>query len=224
MQRKSIRVLLTVMAVFAMTAVAASAAFAAEPEFKPGTKQAFTGTTGPLVIASAALSETCSKGSSAGEITSASTASAVLTFTGCEVKAATSSCSLTSVGAINKGEIVTKALNGELGTTTEATSGVGLLLEPASGEELTKIEAPCMSPAKWTIEGSVAAEVTPLKTSAKTLKLVFAPAKTGGASKIREITVKGKKEKPELDGFDGATISWATTESLEFKSNALEVT
>jgi hypothetical protein len=50
MQLKARGVLLALVAVFAMSAVAASAASAAGPEFKPATKQAFTGSTGILTL------------------------------------------------------------------------------------------------------------------------------------------------------------------------------
>jgi|HubBroStandDraft_2_1064218.scaffolds.fasta_scaffold83013_3 hypothetical protein len=221
MRHRRTGVLLALVAVLAMSAVVTSAASAAAPEFKPATKQVFSGTSGALTIQNSATNEiTCSKETSTGEITSATTVGGVvLTLTGCE-SPEQGGCKLTSEGAKNLGEIVTNALKGVLGTvkTSEAASGVGLLLEPASGSVWAKIEG-CIT--DWTLEGNLAAEVTPIKTLSKTGKLVFVGK--DGHEAIRGIVVGGKTEKPELL-LHGGLISWSTTETLTFKSNALEVT
>jgi len=212
------------MAVFAMSAVAASVASAAAPEFKPSTKQAFTGASETFSMYNdVGEGFTCSKVTSTGEITGATTVgSLVLTFTGCEgMKGGGTTCKVKSVGA-NAGEIITKPLKGELGevATSEATSGVGLLIEPASGEALTTIaKGECYN--EGSIEGRIAAEVTPIKTLAKTGKLVFVGS--SGSQKIKAITVKGVKEKPSLS-FHSSIYSWGMTDTLEFMGNALEVT
>jgi hypothetical protein len=211
------------LATVALSVVATSAASAAAPEFKPATKQAFTGTSGVISIERASFSPiTCSKGASVGEITGASTVGGlVLTLTGCESKEK-AGCEFKSVGAKNNGEIVTKTLAGELGEvkTTQAATGVGLLLQPASGEEWAKIEGPCIlaSPAKLT--GTLAAEVTPIKTLAKTGKLVFVGE--AGSNKITKITIKGKVDEPKLR-FEGYATSWNTTETLTFNGNEVEI-
>jgi hypothetical protein len=226
MQHKPIRVLLTLVAVLAMSALATAAAQAAAPEFKPATKQAFSGTGGALALQNNVDEEklTCTASANKGEITGATTIGVtVLTFTGCKWTAGTESCSVKSTGA-KEGEIVTNALAGELGTVkaAEATSGVGLLLKPASGQDWTPlIEGKCFS--SRYIEGSVAAEVTPIKTSGKTLKLVFATAEVG-VQKIHTITLNpDEAAKPKL-GYPLEELSFANTSTLEFKSNALEVT
>jgi hypothetical protein len=228
MRLKARGVPLALVAVFAMSAVAASAASAAGPEFKPSTKQAFTGTSGTLKI-EAGSSEAfyCSKGSSSGEITGASTVgSLVLTFTGCESKEK-GGCKFKSSGAKNEGEIITTPLAGELGEvkTTEATSGVGLLVKTASGtEELALIEGHCLS-SQWKLTGTVAAEVTPTKKLGKTVSLVFVGSK--GHNKIWEIAVGGKHDKPELKlrgGPEWGGVSFETTETLTFKGNEVEIT
>jgi hypothetical protein len=226
MRHKRTGVLLALLAVLAMSAVVTSAASAAAPEFKPATKQAFTGTSGALTIQNALGSTvTCSKQVSTGEITSATTVGGVvLTLTGCE-SPEQGGCKFNSEGAKNLGEIVTNALKGVLGTvkTSEAASGVGLLLEPASGSVWAKIEGTCIT--DWTLKGNLAAEVTPIKTLSKTGKLVFAGK--DGSQAIRDIVVNGKTEKPGLlllGGPEWDSISWGTTETLTFKSNALEVT
>jgi len=211
-------------AVFAISAVVASAASAAAPEFKPSTKQAFTGSSGTLTIETTSLERiTCSKVTSTGEITGASTVGAVvLTLTECNDKEG-AGCKLKTEGA-KEGEIVTNALVGTLGEvkTTEATSGVGLLLEPASGKVWAKVEGPCIPIGSGYLEGSLAAEVTPIKTLAKTAKLVFVGGK--GVNKIRTVVIKGKETKPRLKGPWANECSWDTTETLTFKSNAVEIT
>jgi hypothetical protein len=217
---------LALVAAFAISAVTASAASAAAPEFKPSTKQAFSGTVGVLTMETSVGTQfTCKKGSSSGEVTGASTVAAVvLTLSECSTKEEEGApCYLKSAGAKNKGEIVTTALVGELGevASLEATTGVGLLLKPASGERWAVIEASCLPPSA--LEGDIAAEVTPIKTSAKTLKLVFLG--TSGSQKITTITVKGIAKRPELAFMSGLEkLSWETTDELEFKSNVLEVT
>lgn len=209
-------------AVFALSAVVASAASAA-PEFKPSTKQAFTGTSGALTIETSSTEPvTCSKVTSAGEITGASTVgSLVLTLTGCETKEG-GDCSLTGEGLKTKGEIVTNALVGTLGEvkTTEATSGVGLLLEPASGTVWAKIQAPCFLGTEK-LEGKLAVEVTPIKTLAKTGKLVSMGKE--GNEKIKDIVVKGVKRTPNLE-LGLLKISWEATETLTFNGNEVEIT
>jgi hypothetical protein len=225
MQRKSRGVLLALVAVLAMSAVTAAAASATTPEFKPATKQAFTGTGGALTMEnSTGTSLACSKYTSAGEITGASAVGGlVFTLTGCKAEKGVESCPLRSVGAKNSGEIVTDALKGELGTvsTKEASTGAGLLLEPASGKALATIEKNTCT-YQGAIEGSVAAEVTPIKTSAKTLTLVFTGS--AGKQKIKTITVKAGEREPELVYAGVFEISWNMTDALEFQSNALEVT
>jgi hypothetical protein len=223
MQFKARGVFLALVAVFAMSAVTASAASAAAPEFKPSTKQAFTGTSGALAMETSASAIACAKGTSDGEITGASTVgSVVLTLSGCQAEEGGHLCYFESEGAKNKGEIVTNALDGALGevASSEATSGVGLLLKPASGKDLADIEGNCVVTSE--LEGDVAAEVTPIKTSAKTLKLVFVGRK--GAQKIKTIVVKGTADQPQLSYMYLENMSWNTTDTLEFTSNAFEVT
>jgi hypothetical protein len=61
------------LAVFALSAVTASVASAALPEFKPATKQAFAETSGAFYMESINAKITCSKLETTGEITGAST-------------------------------------------------------------------------------------------------------------------------------------------------------
>jgi hypothetical protein len=224
MRHKRTGVLLALVAVLAMSAVVASAASAAAPEFKPGTKQAFTGVSGTVTIEFGSGTQvTCTKDSSTGEITGVSTVGTlVLTLTGCEA-VAEPSCKLTSEGAKNQGEIVTNVLDGELGEvkTAEAASGVGLLLKPASG----KVWAPLIQGAcieGWKLEGTLAAEVTPVKKLGKTTKLVFAGSGAAGSNLIDKITVKGTKLSPNLK-LGGSEVSLVASETLTFKGNEVEI-
>jgi hypothetical protein len=217
MRSKRTGVLLALVAVFAMSALTAAAASAAAPEFKPGTKQAFTGTSGALKVEFASTADlTCSKASSTGEITGTSTVgSLVLTLAGCESKES-GGCKFQTAGAKNEGEIITNALAGELGevNTTEAASGVGLLLKPASGTEWATIHGICIP--GWKLEGSLAGEIATIKKMGKTDKLVF-------ADHIRDITVKGKAVEPSLK-LDGSAVSWEATETLTFGGKEVEIT
>jgi hypothetical protein len=127
------------------------------------------------------------------------------------------------VGAKNKGEIVTAALIGTLGEvkTTEAASGVGLLLEPGSGKDWAEINGPCLAESPTLLSGNLAAEVTPVKTLAKTGKLVFVGK--DGSQDITEIVVKGVKSKPRLE-LESRNISWDATETLMFSGHEVEIT
>jgi len=223
MRFKSTGVLLALVAVLAMSALTASAASAAAPEFKPSTNQTFTGSSGAVAWESSESKITCSKDTSKGEITGATTmGSVVLTFTECFASKGGTRCYFNSKGAKGKGEIITDKLKGELGEVAEsqATSKVGLVLEPEVGTKIAELESPCGDPS---IEGGVAAEVTPTKTSGKTLDLVFVGA--GGLQKIKKLTKEnGLKEyhpKLESDTLGGLSIDF--TEALSFEK-ALEVT
>lgn len=224
MRFKARGVFLALVAVFAMSAVAASAASAAEPEFKPGTKQAFTGAGGALKLEHTLSEEkvTCSKTASTGEITGASTVALKMTFTGCKGEAGSKTCTVHSKGA-KEGEIVTEALKGELGevATKEATSGVGLFISSeAEKETFWKWEGTCFATGN-VAKGNIAAEVTPVETSTKTIKLVFAGSK--GKQPIEKIIVKGRERKPEFTMLELVSASWHMTEELTFAS-LVEVT
>jgi hypothetical protein len=193
------------------------------PEFKPSTKQAVSGSTGVLTLqTSTTKTLTCAKGTSVGEITGARTVGAVvLTFTGCEIKEG-SGCKVKSAGAKTSGEIVTKTLAGELGETEQATSGVGLVLSPTSGEEWTQIEGECVGPFAGILEGSLGAEVTPVNKLTKTATLAFVGS--DGEQKIHQIKLKGSEiVNPKLKTASGTTISWDATETLTFKGNEVEI-
>jgi hypothetical protein len=226
MQRRSRGVLLALVAVFAMSAVTAAAASATTPEFKPvPAKKKFTSTSGYVQYTFNNGTEVleCNNSTAAGEVTGAKTlGKLVIKFTNCTTSGTGGSgCSVTSTGA-KSGEIVTKSLEGELGTvkTTEAASGVGLLLKPESGKTWSVLAGnSCLSETQ--MSGSIAAEVPTIGKKQVTNKLVFSDP--SGKQGIRSITLdSGKAEKPELV-FWGTAMTMNTTDELSFEE-ALEVT
>lgn len=220
-------VLLTIIAVVAMSVVTAASASAALPEFKPvPTKKKFTSTSGTVTWTLGGGTEkmTCTKNTSTGELTGAKTVGkVVVTFTGCKTTG-TGGCDVKSVGAKTAGEIITKSLSGELGTvkTTEAASGVGLLLKPETGTIWTEIPSnSCIG--ESILSGSLAAEVATIGKKQATNKLVF--GMSGGKQAIRELTMdSGKLSEPELygSGFWGP-LAIQKTDEVTFEE-ALEVT
>ncbi len=216
---------LALVVVFAVCAVAASAASAASPEFKPvPTKKKFTSTGGAFKLEHPFGQFSCTKSTMAGEITGAgSVGHAVMTLTGCKVEEDSKTCEENSVGA-KKGEIVTNALKGELGTveTTEAASGVGLLLQPeaARGVWTTVAESSCL--AESALEGELAGEVVTTGKKQLTNELSFGVSGSG-SQKIRNITVASKEKEPDLHGWGFAELTVESSDALTFEE-ALEVT
>jgi hypothetical protein len=222
---KARRMLVALVAVFAISAVATATASAALPEFKPvPTKKKFTSTSGAVTWTAGTERLTCSSSATTGEITGASTlGDVVIKFTGCQQLNTKGTCPLKSVGA-NAGEIVTDSLNGELGTvaTKEATSGVGILLAPTTGSTIARIAAtpaPC-SGTETALQGNVAGEVATTSKKQMTNKLVFGV--TSGDQNIKRITVKSGTKSPELEAW-GREWTIATTDEVAFEE-ALEVT
>jgi hypothetical protein len=164
------KTLICLIAVFAIGAVAASAALAADPghqqEFnKELVKKKFVSKEGKGVLTVAGIAITCTADTNTGEtIGKESLRNVVVTFTGCEEPK--TPCPVNSPGS-GSGVIKTNALKGELGEVAkaEATSEVGLLLEPETGSEFVKLEGSCII--KTAVEGKVVGEVTPLTLSTK---------------------------------------------------------
>jgi hypothetical protein len=193
------------------------------PEFNPDpAKNQFTGTTGTWEVKAGNDIYACTKGTASGEIVGGrDVGNVLLTFTGCKSSANSGGSyrPLNSVGA-KEGEIVSRALTGELGTvaTKEAPSGVALLLKR---EAATK-------PSWWTLagngetieatwQGSVAYEVPLIGKKQTTNKLV---SHVGGITKIK--LDSGVESEPEFNYF-GIPVGWASTYDLTF-AEALEVT
>jgi len=213
-------------AVFLMSAIAVSAASAATlPEFKPvPSNRKLTSTSGKLTFTYGSEKITCAKSTAAGEVTTAKTVGKlVLKLTGCETAGAGGrGCPLRSENTSTAGEIVTSSLDGELGTvaSSEAASGVGLLLKPESGKTWAELaENGCTPETNWT--GTLAAEVATIGKKQATNKLVISDP--SGVQKIRAITVdSGKAEKPQFLMWTVA-VALEATDELAF-AEALEVT
>lgn len=211
------RTLLVFVAVLAMSAVTASAASAVTPEFKPvPAKKKLTSTSGKVVLKWGANEATCTKSTATGEITGAKTVGKVVVkFTGCEIHGS-GHCLLNSGGA-EPGEIITKSLGGELGTvkTTEAASGVGLLLKPEVERQWATLEANSCT-GETAVTGSVAGEVAVVGKKQATNKLAIKPA-------IKEIKLdSGTLADPVLTAWS-TTVTMTSTDELTFEE-ALEVT
>ncbi len=216
--------LLALVAVFALGAVVASAASAAEPEFKPmPAKKKFTSTGGAVTFKEGGNTITCSSSTTSGEITGVSTiGKLVVTYKKCEAFLPKGKCSFHSPGRV-AGEIVTNALKGELGTvsTKEAASGVGVLLLPETGQTWAMIESPCAEPESTPLTGRLAGEVTPIGKKQTSMNIVFSAP--GGVQGIKEMTIAGKKaEVPSLKMY-GTSATEEMTDALTFEE-ALEVT
>jgi hypothetical protein len=208
-------------AVLAMSAVVASAASAAEPEFRAAKfPVAVTGTsalgvgntwqggvvhcrsdhfTGSVILGAHTLS--------GGKIIGL----------GCTTILGSKECPQKTVGASGREEIVTNTLKGELGTvkTSEAVSGVGLLLEPETTKKMYLLaENECEL--ETAVSGSIAGEISPVGSTQTTGKLVFAV--TSGKQDIKEIAVLGTVKKPGLNAFS-FTLTQESTESLEYAAS-----
>jgi hypothetical protein len=206
-------------------ATAGVAAAATLPEFKPvPTKKKFTSTSGTVTWKMGTETITCTKSTTAGEITGVSSlGKTVIKFTGCRFKnSGGTECPLHSVGAKSE-EVVTDALKGELGTVekSEAASGAGLLLEPETGSAISAVTSACNSPTETELEGKLAGEVATVGKKATTDKLVFGV--TSGKQDIKEITVKSGTKKPAFRGWGFAAITMEASDELTFEE-ALEVT
>jgi hypothetical protein len=227
MQLKSKSVLLALIAVFAMSAVAASAASAALPEFKPvPTKKKFTGSSGELAVMMDLTVERiiCTASKTSGEITGAATmAKVVVKLTGCQYQNGSIGCPAKTHNA-NAEEIVTEPLSGQLGSvaTTEAASGVGVLLKPENKYAIiAETEASC-GHGVGVLEGSVAGEITTVGKKQLTTQFVFTPTKEFGSDKIKQITLASGVAKPALSWqFGTAYIRGTVGATFE---EALEVT
>jgi hypothetical protein len=205
---------LILVAVSATSLVAVSVS-SGSAEFTPSTKQKFTSTSGSGTLTLLGESITCSKDTSAGEVTSAATVGRVVgTFTGCKAKKGEEECAINSAGA-KEGEIVTKTLKGELGevAASEAATRVGLLFEPETGSEVVKL-AKVICSSEAAISGSIAGGASPTNSSQTTSKVIFGT--TSKHQAIRHLTVKGVSRSPSLEAFGLAAIE-ETTEALLFE-------
>jgi hypothetical protein len=199
-------------AIFAMSLLAASAASAALPEFKPASGTFKTLALGPSTLSGSGNTVTCSHSTGTGEITGAMSVGKVLVkFTGCVSKNGSGVTCVTNSKTGGTGEIVTNTLSGLLGlilaTVGDYTSDVGEDLFPTSGSEFTSLIGGCIVTTKVT--GSVAGEVTPIGTLTLIGKINFGA--TGGKQDISVIDLLGGAMEPELSAF--GNVATETTEN-----------
>jgi hypothetical protein len=175
------KTLVCLIAVFALGAITASAALAeteTEQQYfenaagKEPVKKGFTSKEGVSTLRVSGATVACKKDTDKGTIDAGWKESAekvVVTFTECKGTNSVTEkeCEVKSKGATHTNEIVTATLKGELGEVpaSQATSEVGLLLEPESGNVFVTLEGSCLPVSPSAVEGSVVGEVTPLTLS-----------------------------------------------------------
>jgi hypothetical protein len=216
---------LMLVAVFAMSLVAVSAASAAGPLFLTSVKpNPFTGTAlGASVLntPSAGTSISCAQSSSTGEITSTTLAGPIIVhFLECTAKNAKAEhCPAMSSGAPLENLIITTTLHGILGLVLPkpATgSDVGLLLLPTSGTRFVTLLGSCIVTS--TVNGSVAGLDETVGVLSKTGKLFLGV--TSEKQNIKEIDLtNSSKVEPELVAFSG-TSTEETNQDLTFTGGA----
>ncbi len=190
--------LFATLAAFALTGLTSSTAFANHEFAKLPTVKTLSGTSGAVTITAGTNVILCASGVTKGEITQMDTLGRLsVKFIGCKTANGGPNCTLKSVGA-GEGEILMRTLKGQLGTvkTTEATSGVGVLVTPETGTKWTTLQANACSP-ETSVNGLLAGELTPIKTFQSTGKLDVAVS--GGAQNIKSITVLGAVKAVELE-------------------------
>jgi hypothetical protein len=216
---------------------AVSALASAQPEFLhsgkevPSTKTAFTvkSKTGMTLIE---LAETkykisCTSSLSTGRIKGTTKVEGVTgRFKGCKAKVGSEEkqCEVSSIEPVGKKEeIVTKELKGRLGSvlSTEAETGVGLLLEPASGEVYVTImgSTECLPTETSEVKGSLIGEIAPIKKEQKTGELLY-KIKSESVQMIKKFT--GESATHELELF-GVKTPLESKDTIEFQE-AIEVT
>ena len=173
---------LVLVAVFAMSAIVASAASAALPEYfqkgSPLTKKtAFTGTAGASKLVSGAATIECTSDSSKGDLLTSKTAGKIkITYSGCTIPA------LPGIKCETKkakpGVITTEALKGLLVYSSETVGGAKIASEqftPESEEaEATFAKFSCDEGAiPVVVTGAVLGEATPIDTEALTGEVIL---------------------------------------------------
>jgi hypothetical protein len=192
--------MVALVAVFAFSAVVASAASATKPEWKGPFNKAFTSTSGKgLLETKNGAKVRCESDTDAGEITSAKKGWVVIKFKGCK---ALGLYPCTTAGAAESEEIVTERLLMTLGYISEPE--VGVYIEPEAGkkEPLTAFncnvggdELP--SGAKGTVIG-----VLTTTTNVEHTEFTFAFTQSGGMQGVTEM--EGKKDTLEAFVNGGA--------------------
>jgi hypothetical protein len=120
-------ILLSLLAVFAFSAVASASASAELPEFSPGAaKTKFTSKSGVSILETSGQKIECKSDTNSGELTGPKTDTVTVTFLKCESVALKAKCQNTTT----EGKIVTNVLVSTLGYINKANKEVGLSLSP----------------------------------------------------------------------------------------------
>jgi hypothetical protein len=212
-------------AVLAMGLMAVSAAFASPPEFLPGTPQPFTSDSGTGQLeTSTGTKIKCLTDLDKGEVTGPKTVgNVVVIFHNCSSPEG-SGCSVKSEGGPNSSLIITKTLDGELGSVKPslAASGVGLLLLPTTGTVFVTLEGSCLPLSPSPVDGSVAGETTPINgPSALDGKIIFQGSGAAGVQKISEINVLGTVVKPSLKALGLLESNEITVDLILFSKDVV---
>jgi hypothetical protein len=224
--------MLSLLAVFAVGAVASAAASAAAPEFKPvpvknkfTDKEGVSHLNGPLKI-----TVTCKADTSTGEIAGPKIVSKVgVIFTKCtatqviknkEGKEEIVECKAHSPKKEPE-TIETNTLKGTLGFVTKSPEVVGLSLGPEGKEGFVTIEAECLTVKTTQVSGSVIGEVKPLKVKQLTGKLEFM-CNPAGSTKQTIQNLEGVA-KDTLSAFGSAACFESEPDTITFEE-AIEVT
>jgi hypothetical protein len=191
-------------AIMAMSLLAASAASATEPLFKPASGQSFTGVSGTAIMSVSGNVFKCEKSSSTGAVTSSLlVGNIVVHFLGCVSSGNTkANCTVKSTNTTVEGLILTTTLHGILGLILPSGE-TGLLLLPISGKRfLTLAENACTVESALT--GSIAGLVEPVGKSQTTGTLKFALNASGKNIEKIDLTHGLGLRQPELNFFSGA--------------------
>jgi hypothetical protein len=217
---------LVLAAMFAITAVTASAALAA-PEWRKEGKELtkavkFTGksSAGHMIIEALGVTKIeCAADEVKGQAEGTNKVLKVkVTYTGC--KAESGGCAVHSPGAGTE-EVVTEALDGELSPVAkeEAKSEAGLDLKPETASLFVKVEGSCVPLEKDEVKGSVICEIpaADLNTSKTTGELICTET-----NKKQTIQKDVGLAKDTLEVF-GVEVRLTSTETITF-AEAIEVT
>ena len=219
---------LLLVAILATGCIVASAASASLPEFSVlPTNKAVGGLSGLGLLFTPTAVRHCTADHFIGVFPSRRGFVYVWLFLNSTIIVGGKTCTIKSVGAPHEGLVETNTLNALLGSVkaAEASSGVGLLVEPTTGHVLTTLaESPACETPETAIEGSIAGEYSPVSKLQTTAKLVFSPTTAkGNKPKIKEIVVLSGTVKPKLTAFGALEAAEENTEELVYAEN-VEVT
>jgi hypothetical protein len=208
-------IVLALAAFGAMTALAPVTASASLPMFSHWPLP-FTLTSGPGTLETSTGERIiCSSDLGHGNITGLQSFLALILFHGCAAHSSEGSeCPIHSPG--QPGGLIHIHIVGELGTIKagNGAGNIGAILEPALGGAFVTLIASCLEIEESAVEGSIAAELTPVNSNQSTEKLIVSGS--NGKSGITEIAVLHKVIKPKILSFGLIEASESTTEENAF--------